>query len=54
MSLSTSSPCATLRMTAGPVQPNETMHADLIRNSPNGSWIWLRANITLPPPTTKE
>jgi hypothetical protein len=43
----------TLRMTAGPVQPNETMHADLIRNSLNGSWIWLRANITLPPPTTK-
>jgi hypothetical protein len=41
----------TLSMTAGPIEPNETLHADLIRNSSNGSWIWLRTNITYLPPT---
>ena len=43
----------TLRITAGPIEPNETIRADLVRNSRNGSWIWLRTNITYPPPTTE-
>jgi hypothetical protein len=41
----------TLSMAVGPIEPNETLHADLIRNSRNGSWIWLRTNITYLPPT---
>jgi hypothetical protein len=43
----------TLSITSGPVQPTETLHADLIRNSTNGSWIWLRTNIRFPHPTTE-
>lgn len=41
----------TLSMAVGPIEPNETLHADLIRNSRNGSWIWLRTNIAYLPPT---
>ncbi len=43
----------TLRISTGTVAPNETIHADLVRNSRNGSWIWLRTNITYPRPTTE-
>ncbi|WP_426515598.1 hypothetical protein ACPPVQ_13400 [Diaminobutyricibacter sp. McL0618] len=43
----------TLRLATGPVEPNETVRADLVRNSRNGSWIWLRTNVTYPPPTTE-
>lgn len=41
----------TLSMAVGPIEPDETLHADLIRNSRNGSWIWLGTNITYLPPT---
>jgi hypothetical protein len=40
----------TLRIGAGPIGPDETLKVDLIRNSTNGSWIWLRTDITFPPP----
>lgn len=43
----------TLSMAVGPIEPNETLHADLIRNSRVGSWIWLGTNITYLPPTRK-
>ena len=43
----------TLRIATGRVEPNETVRADLVRNSRNGSWIWLRTNITYPRPTTE-
>ena len=43
----------TLRISTGTVEPNETIHADLVRNSRNGSWIWLRTNITYPRTTTE-
>ncbi|WP_308465819.1 hypothetical protein [Rathayibacter soli] len=43
----------TLRITAGPVEPNETIHVDLVRNSRNGSWIWLRTHIAYPRPITE-
>ena len=43
----------TLRITTGPIDPNETLRAALVRSSRNGSWIWLRANITYPPPTNE-
>ncbi|TAM71830.1 MAG: hypothetical protein EPN48_00010 [Microbacteriaceae bacterium] len=41
----------TLCMSAGPIEPNETLHADLIRAGRNGSWIWLRTNIADVRPT---
>lgn len=41
----------TLSMAVGPIEPNETLYANLIRNSRVGSWIWLRTNITYLPPT---
>jgi hypothetical protein len=43
----------TLRISTGTVAPNETVGADLVRNSRNGSWIWLRTNVTYPRPTTE-
>ncbi|NEN05871.1 hypothetical protein G3T36_08290 [Diaminobutyricibacter tongyongensis] len=43
-----------LRIAAGPIEPNETIRADLVRNSTNGSWIWLRTNIAYAPPVVHQ
>lgn len=43
----------TLHLGAGPVAPGDTLHADLVRGSATGSWIWLQTVVAFPPLTSE-
>ncbi|WP_158864957.1 hypothetical protein [Leifsonia sp. AG29] len=42
-----------VRIGSAPIPPGETLTAELIRSSAQGSWIWLRTDIGFPPLTNE-
>lgn len=42
-----------MRLSAGPIRPDETLRTELIRNSWGGSWMWARTTISYLPPTRR-